>query len=234
MDRFYRSVVSLPSDATPKSKVEHYNRQLERKRQRLTAIISGKIPTKPAMLSANTAGITKSKRENSVITGSSNSTVLSISDVHRVEKGASDSERIWCSTCLLKVHKDDALRHQHGTAHLLSQDSAIRPLDSLILSPNNKGFKMMLKSGWDYEKGLGAQGQGRRHPIATQLRQDRRSLGSANEPKKVVTHKIEEIESARQKASDSGNKVIFTAKDHHQKARQENQERLAMMKYMKS
>jgi hypothetical protein len=56
---------------------------------------------------------------------------------------------------------------------------------------------MLVNSGWDYEKGLGAEGQGARHPVATRLKHDRLALGAAGTNKKLVTHTFEEIEKSR-------------------------------------
>ncbi|KAG0253384.1 G patch domain and ankyrin repeat-containing protein 1 [Actinomortierella ambigua] len=230
---FYRSILALPSDAS-KDRAECQRRQQERRRRRLNAIISGKIPAQPAVSPVSTSGITKARRRRPNTTSETLAPEKSVDPsvpapaVQEDCGPAADNESIWCSTCEMTIHRDDAFRHRHGTAHLVSQDSAIRSLDSLMLGSSNKGFKMMLSSGWDCEKGLGAEGQGRRHPIATQLRPDRRALGSANVPKKLVTHKIEEIESARR------GMALLTADDHRRKAKQESQERVAMMKYMKS
>lgn len=58
---------------------------------------------------------------------------------------------------------------------------------------------MLVNSGWEYEKGLGAEGQGARHPVATRLKHDRLALGAAGTSKKLVTHTFEEIEKSRAK-----------------------------------
>lgn len=58
---------------------------------------------------------------------------------------------------------------------------------------------MLINSGWDYEKGLGAEGQGARHPVATRLKHDRLALGAAGTSRKLVTHTFEEIEKSRTK-----------------------------------
>lgn len=58
---------------------------------------------------------------------------------------------------------------------------------------------MLVNNGWEYEKGLGAEGQGARHPVATRLKHDRLALGSTGAGKKVVTHTFEEIETSRTK-----------------------------------
>ncbi|KAG0265388.1 G patch domain and ankyrin repeat-containing protein 1, partial [Linnemannia exigua] len=106
---------------------------------------------------------------------------------------------VLCETCQIEVRKDDLDRHQRGTAHLMSQESPVKPIDALTLGHENKGFRMLVSSGWDYDKGLGADGQGARHPVATRLKHDRLALGAAGTSKKLVTHTFEEIEKSRTK-----------------------------------
>jgi len=60
---------------------------------------------------------------------------------------------------------------------------------------------MLINSGWDYDKGLGVQGQGARHPVATRLKHDRLALGAVGTSKRVITHTIEEIEASRTKTN---------------------------------
>ncbi|KAF9905638.1 G patch domain and ankyrin repeat-containing protein 1 [Linnemannia zychae] len=106
---------------------------------------------------------------------------------------------IFCEPCQMEVREDDVDRHRRGTAHLMSQELPIKPIDALTLGHENKGFRMLLSSGWDYDKGLGAEGQGARHPVATRLKHDRLALGAAGTSKKLVTHTYEEIEQSRAK-----------------------------------
>ncbi|KAG0199342.1 hypothetical protein BGX28_007366, partial [Mortierella sp. GBA30] len=88
--------------------------------------------------------------------------------------------------------------------------------------------------GWDYEKGLGAEGQGARHPVATRLKHDRLALGSTGAGKKVVTHTFEEIEQSRTKTVEkSKRRVPLSAEDYQRKAEKERQDRVKMMTYMK-
>ena len=55
------------------------------------------------------------------------------------------------------------------------------------ISESNKGFQMMLRSGWTRDRGLGPQGLGMTAPIKTVLKRDRKGLGiDRNRPK--VTH----------------------------------------------
>lgn len=73
---------------------------------------------------------------------------------------------------------------------------------------------MLVNSGWDYEKGLGVDGQGTRHPVATRLKHDRLALG-AEKTKKVVTHTFEEIEKSRAKPTAKVKNRTLTIKTHH-------------------
>ncbi|KAG0304515.1 G patch domain and ankyrin repeat-containing protein 1 [Dissophora globulifera] len=141
---------------------------------------------------------------------------------------------ILCESCQIEVREDDMDRHCRGTAHLISQESHIKPLDTLALGHGNKGFRMLVNSGWDYEKGLGIEGQGKRHPVATRLKQDRLALGAAGSSKKVVTHTFEEIEKSRAKpAAKSERRVPLSLEDYQRQAEKERRDRVNLMTYMK-
>ena len=47
---------------------------------------------------------------------------------------------------------------------------------------------MMLRSGWQPEKGLGSEGQGQKFPVKTVLKRDRQGLGVEKESRAKVTH----------------------------------------------
>ncbi|KAF9929710.1 G patch domain and ankyrin repeat-containing protein 1 [Linnemannia zychae] len=141
---------------------------------------------------------------------------------------------VYCESCQMEIKKDDLDRHRRGTAHLMSQESSIKPIDTLTLGHENKGFRMLVKSGWDYEKGLGIEGQGARHPVATRLKHDRLAIGAAGTSKKFITHTFEEIEQSRSKPiTKSNRRVPLTADDHRKKAEKERKDRVRMMLYMK-
>ncbi|KAG0381232.1 G patch domain and ankyrin repeat-containing protein 1 [Mortierella sp. AD032] len=141
---------------------------------------------------------------------------------------------VLCETCQMEVRKDDLDRHRRGTAHLMSQESPVKPIDALTLGHENKGFRMLVSSGWDYDKGLGAEGQGARHPVATRLKHDRLALGAAGTSKKLVTHTFEEIEKSRIKPTAKSNRrVPLSADDYRKQAEKERKDRVRMMIYMK-
>ena len=56
------------------------------------------------------------------------------------------------------------------------------------ISEANRGFQMMLGKGWNKEKGLGAEGQGKKFPVKTVLKRDRRGIGSEGANVARVTH----------------------------------------------
>ncbi|KAF9422426.1 G patch domain and ankyrin repeat-containing protein 1, partial [Entomortierella beljakovae] len=133
---------------------------------------------------------------------------------------------ILCEPCQIEVREDDIERHRRGTAHLMSVDSFVKPLDALTLGHSNKGFRMLINSGWDYEKGLGADGQGVRHPIATRLKHDRLALGASTTNKKLVTHTFEEITKSNEKPTAKSNRrVLLNAEDFRRQAEKDRRDR---------
>ena len=56
------------------------------------------------------------------------------------------------------------------------------------ISEANRGFQMMLGKGWNKEKGLGADGQGKKFPVKTVLKRDRRGVGAEGANVARVTH----------------------------------------------
>ncbi|KAG2228926.1 hypothetical protein BDF21DRAFT_422899 [Thamnidium elegans] len=145
----------------------------------------------------------------------------------------STEETWWCESCSMSILKSDYKRHIQGTAHMVCSKSEPVP-DMLGLSGKNLGFKMLRSQGWKYEEGLGPKGQGRRHPIATVLKQDRLCIGHGESGRKVVTHKYKEIE---KKAIDRQRREAANQRDPGKeiarKHKEETARRVAILKYMK-
>jgi hypothetical protein len=53
---------------------------------------------------------------------------------------------------------------------------------------SNKGYQILVKGGWNREKGLGADGSGHKFPLKTVMKRDRAGLGGSTEEKARVTH----------------------------------------------
>jgi hypothetical protein len=84
-----------------------------------------------------------------------------------------------------------SLGHQLGAAEAARHDLApVRP--GFALSEANRGFRLLVKSGWDGCSGLGEEGRrGRLFPIKSVLKSDRVGLGGDREGEKAparVTH----------------------------------------------
>lgn len=143
------------------------------------------------------------------------------------------TETWWCESCSMSIPKLDYKRHIQGTAHMVCSKSEPVP-DMLGLNGKNVGFKMLRSQGWKYEEGLGPEGQGRRHPIATVLKQDRLCIGHGESGRKVVTHKYKEIE---KKAIDRQRREAANQRDPGKEIarrhKEETARRVAILRYMK-
>lgn len=141
---------------------------------------------------------------------------------------------VWCESCEMTITEADYKRHIQGTAHMVSRKIECEPVDTLTLGGSNVGFRMLTSQGWKYKEGLGKEGQGRRHPIATVFKQDRLCIGHENSGRKVVTHTHQEIE---RKAIERQRKMEEQKKDPGKKiakkAKAESRKRVAMLHYLK-
>jgi hypothetical protein len=140
-----------------------------------------------------------------------------------------------CESCDMLIPKSDYKRHIQGTAHMVSSETKYPAPDILTLNGNNVGFKMLQSQGWQYEEGLGLDRQGRRHPIATVLKQDRLCIGHQETSKKAVTHKYKEIEKKaieRQRILSDSQKD--PGKEIAKRAKTESETRAAILRYMKN
>lgn len=88
-----------------------------------------------------------------------------------------------CKSEFIESERD----HATTTIHLFNLK--IRPSETLYHIPeSNRGFQMMLSGGWNKESGLGLHGTGRKFPVKTTLKPDRRGLGSKTVERPKVTH----------------------------------------------
>ena len=93
----------------------------------------------------------------------------------------------FCDKCNATFKETSLKDHQSSTLHLFNMN--LKPkIDTFMIPKSNIGYKLMQKSGWDCEKGLGPEGKGQRLPIKTVLKRDRHCLGSKVVNKKKITH----------------------------------------------
>ncbi|CAO0803753.1 unnamed protein product [Mucor circinelloides] len=150
-------------------------------------------------------------------------------------KEAPIEETIKCESCDMTISKSDYKRHIQGTAHMVSNQAMYPPTpDILTLNGSNVGFKMLQSQGWQYDQGLGPDCKGRRHPIATVLKQDRLGIGHQDAGKKLVTHRYKEIE---KRAIEHRRMLAESQKDPGKEiakqSKAESKKRVAILRYMK-
>ncbi|KAK7112771.1 G patch domain and ankyrin repeat-containing protein 1 homolog [Littorina saxatilis] len=93
----------------------------------------------------------------------------------------------YCDVCKSQFSDTDQKAHATSVVHIFNTGS--KPKDDSFLIPlSNAGFRMMMKTGWDGNTGLGPSGQGQKFPVKTLLKRDRKCLGSEVTDKAKVTH----------------------------------------------
>ena len=96
----------------------------------------------------------------------------------------------YCQTCELNVVKlsDSAGKHETSTVHQFSCQHHPK-VSSYGIPESNRGYRMLLRGGWDPGKGLGSLEQGQQYPVKTILKQDRLGFGlNSKESGPRVTH----------------------------------------------
>lgn len=90
----------------------------------------------------------------------------------------------FCELCNVSYVESISV-HERSIAHLFStRDDSVSTY--YHIPENNKGFQIMLKKGWDKNKGLGPEAKGRKFPIKTILKTDRTCIGGKKEVAKVT------------------------------------------------
>lgn len=95
--------------------------------------------------------------------------------------------QIFCELCNGNFTDVSVKSHESSVIHLFNSKKKAKA-DPFLLPSTNRGYKMMLRSGWDGCKGLGSEGQGQRYPVKTVLKRDRKCLGSEKVDKPKITH----------------------------------------------
>jgi len=90
----------------------------------------------------------------------------------------------YCNVCSL-TYKDTKASHEKSIAHIFNMG---KKSDSTFygIPENNKGFQMMLRSGWNKNKGLGLNCDGRKFPVKTVLKRNRACIGGTKEAAKIT------------------------------------------------
>ncbi|GFO23341.1 G patch domain and ankyrin repeat-containing protein 1-like [Plakobranchus ocellatus] len=95
----------------------------------------------------------------------------------------------YCDICKEYFSECERQAHLSSTIHLFSMGR--KPQHTAYLLPEtNRGFQMLLRTGWDVDQGLGPNGKGIKYPVKTVLKRDREGLGNGSNVKKKakITH----------------------------------------------
>lgn len=105
---------------------------------------------------------------------------------HDIEDYEIQEVEKYCDLCNSSF-TESTVKHNRSIAHLFADSSHSESVSTYYHIPeDNKGFQIMLKKGWDKNKGLGADAKGRKFPIKTVLKTDRSCIGGRKEVPKVT------------------------------------------------
>lgn len=103
-----------------------------------------------------------------------------------------------CPACNISVIQSQKKSHLTSTVHQLSQCSkGCKTYYSI--SGSNRGYQLMLKNGWDGEKGLGPSGSGLKFPPKTTLKRDRKGLGLSKGIARITHFRSNDIKAVAEK-----------------------------------
>jgi hypothetical protein len=119
--------------------------------------------------------------------------VQAITEGHRQSEAESQPPQIghvefYCESCKQSFCSTSREQHATSTVHLLSSRPHVVVPTIYSIPASNKGYQILLKRGWDKEKGLGRDGSGHKFPLKTVLKCDRKGLGGDTQEKAQVTH----------------------------------------------
>ncbi|XP_053610271.1 G patch domain and ankyrin repeat-containing protein 1 homolog [Plodia interpunctella] len=86
-------------------------------------------------------------------------------------------EEYVCETCGSTKYPDRD-EHLSSTIHNINASKGKKIPTSYVIPQSNKGYQMMLRVGWDKNLGLGPDGSGKKYPIRTVQKKDRKGLGN--------------------------------------------------------
>ncbi|KAG5306165.1 GPAN1 protein, partial [Acromyrmex insinuator] len=93
----------------------------------------------------------------------------------------------YCEICKATFQETTPQKHESSTLHIFNTKPKLK-YTMYGISRQNKGYRMLLNTGWDEEAGLGPSGKGIKYPIKTCLKMDRKGLGQLIENEYKITH----------------------------------------------
>jgi hypothetical protein len=106
-------------------------------------------------------------------------------DIQPLEAGHIE---FFCEPCKHTFQNTSREQHATSTLHLFNTRPQVAVPTMYGIPASNVGYQILVKGGWDREKGLGPEGTGHKFPLRTVLKRDRKGLGSCSQEKARVTH----------------------------------------------
>ncbi|PVD38007.1 hypothetical protein C0Q70_00612 [Pomacea canaliculata] len=132
--------------------------------------------------------------------------------------------KFYCDVC--QIQCDNKKTHLTSTVHLFNV--GLKPRDhAFLIPPSNVGYRMLLKSGWEDNRGLGPYGQGQKYPVKTCLKRDRKGLGNKNGESKIThfqpydTSAVHSVHSIQKSSQRKPNVRTLSRKEQRRKERKE-------------
>ncbi|KAK0168469.1 hypothetical protein PV327_002265 [Microctonus hyperodae] len=93
----------------------------------------------------------------------------------------------YCSICKATFKETNVKEHEASVLHIFNTNPKL-PDPIYGISPQNRGYQIMVNNGWEKSKGLGPSGSGLKYPVKTVLKRDRKGLGHKSNAQARVTH----------------------------------------------
>lgn len=141
------------------------------------------------------------------------------------------TDPFYCNVCKQMINSSTKTSHNVSTSHQFSCQH--KPNVSKYLIPQtNRGYQMMLRSGWDPEGGLGSEGKGRTLPVKTVLKRDRFGIGASESKRARVTHFTAHDSRAIKRKGVKESRTSSKKKEREQAMEQERDWEIRIRRYM--
>lgn len=92
--------------------------------------------------------------------------------------------KLYCGLCKFAIKNWE--NHKISTIHLFNNNNIQIKSNPLYLDISNKGYELLYKNGWNIDKGLGRDENGRIEPIYTELKVNKTGLGYEKKEKRIT------------------------------------------------
>lgn len=113
--------------------------------------------------------------------------LFSNGDATQINLNKDTNVEFYCKICKSSFKKCSVKQHESSTLHIFNTKPKLRSV-AYGIAKQNKGYQMLLNTGWEEENGLGPFGDGAKYPVKTILKRDRKGFGLTDDKEARVTH----------------------------------------------